>query len=446
VGRQWFLSTQPENGTTTVDNVSGDVTYTPSFGFYGTDSYEYQVCDDGYPLPPNCGQATVTITVDHQSPSANNDFGSGDEENDILVNILLNDTDPQGIIDPTTAEIIEQPINGTAVLNVVVGIVTYTPDENFNGTDSLVYQVCDPDGYCDQGTVYFTVYPVNDPPVIADDSDVTTENAPVTTDVLANDSDIYDPGGNIDPLSLTVSVDPPNGIVVIDPGTGNITYTPDTGFTGLDQYTYNVCDDGNPLPALCGSATVTINVIKESPTAVNDTAYTSEDIPVDIDILSNDIDLQNNIDPGSVSFVLAPVNGIATYNAESRLVTYTPSENYNGTDSFIYEVCDSMQLCDQATVFITIEAVNDEPVAIPDSDSTAENMAVTTMILENDDDPYDPLGSIDPESVTIVTQPVHGEVNINPATGAATYIPNTGFYGSDTYIYNVSGLLNLPGL
>lgn len=431
------ITSQPANGSLTIDYLAGEVTYIPTFGFYGTDSYEYQVCDDGYPLPPNCGQATVTITVDHQSPSANNDFGSGDEENDILVNILLNDTDPQGIIDPTTAEIIVPPLNGTAVLNEFVGIVTYTPNENFNGLDSLIYQVCDPDGYCDQGFVFFTVNPVNDPPIIADDNDVTTENAPVTTNVLANDSDINDPLGNIDPLSVIVSVNPINGSVIVEPTTGHITYTPDLDFTGFDQYTYQVCDDGNPLPALCGSAMVTINIIQETPTAVNDTTSTLEDTPVDIDILANDFDLQNNIDPGSVSIVVPPVNGIATYNVNSRLVTYTPSENYNGTDSFVYEVCDSVELCDQATVIITIEAVNDAPITIPDSDSTAENMAVTTMILENDDDPYDPLGDIDPESVTIISYPNHGEVSIDPTTGVATYLPNTGFYGTDAYTYNV---------
>lgn len=428
---------QPANGIVNVDNATGSVTYTPEPGFYGTDSYEYQVCDDGYPLPSICRQATVHLTIDHQSPSANNDFGSGDEENEILVNILINDTDPQNVIDPTTAEIIVTSANGTAVLNEVVGIVSYIPNENFNGIDSLIYQVCDPDGYCDQGIVFFNVNPVNDPPNIVDDIDSTTENMPVTTNVLANDNDINDPSGNIDPLSVAITLNPINGSVVVDPGTGFITYTPENGFIGYDQYTYQVCDDGNPLPAQCGAAVVTINIIQESPTAVNDISSTMEDTTVEIDILANDIDLQDNIDPESVIFVVPPENGNVSYDANTNLVTYIPTANYNGVDSFIYEVCDMMGLCDQASVEITIVAVNDAPVVNPDTDSTAEDMMVTTMILENDDDPNDPLGNIDPSSVSIVSQPSHGQITIDPVSGSVTYTPNTGYFGTDEYTYNV---------
>ena len=428
---------QPSNGILTINYLTGAVTYSPEAGFYGEDSYDYQVCDNGYPLPAICRQATVTITVDHQSPVANNDFGSGDEENEILVNILLNDTDPQGVIDPTTAEVLVDPINGTADLNEFVGIVSYTPYENFNGTDSLVYQVCDPDGYCSQGTVYFTVNPLNDPPLIVDDMDATTENVAITTDILANDSDINDPLGNIDPASVTIIEDPLNGSVDINVSTGQVTYLPNNGFTGFDQYTYQVCDDGNPLPPECGSGIVTINIIKETPTAVNDTTSTLEDTALEIDILANDIDLQNNIDPESISFVVPPENGTATYNSSTQLVTYIPGENYNGIDSFIYEVCDMMELCDQAMVVLTIDAVNDMPVTLADTNTTTENMMVTTMILANDTDPNDPLGNIDPSTVSVITQPLHGEVIVDPVSGAATYTPNTGYYGTDSYTYSV---------
>ena len=70
------------------------------------------------------------------------------------------------------------------------GTVTYTPDANFNGTDTFEYEVCDDDGACDIATVTITVADVNDPPVAVDDSDTTPEDTPVTIPVLDNDSDV----------------------------------------------------------------------------------------------------------------------------------------------------------------------------------------------------------------------------------------------------------------
>ena len=87
-------------------------------------------------------------------------------------------------------------------------MVTYTPDPNFNGTDTFTYQVCDDDGNCDTATVTVTVNDVNDPPVANDDSATTDEDTPVTIDILDNDTDI---DGTIDPTSVTEVSGPSNG-------------------------------------------------------------------------------------------------------------------------------------------------------------------------------------------------------------------------------------------
>ncbi len=78
--------------------------------------------------------------------------------------------------------------------------------------------------------------------------------------MTANDSDL---DGNIDPTSVTITSDPSNGSVSVDPVTGEITYTPNDDFNGTDSYSYQVCDDGTPLPAQCDTATVTITVCGE---------------------------------------------------------------------------------------------------------------------------------------------------------------------------------------
>ena len=150
------------------------------------------------------------------------------------------------------------------------GTITYTPNANWFGTDTYTYQVCDDDGACDQATVTITVADVNDPPVAVDDTDSTPEDTPVTTDVLANDSDV---DGTLDTASLVIITPPANGTVTVN-ADGTITYTPNANWFGTDTYTYEICDDDGA----CDQATVTITVadVNDPPVAVDDTDSTPE--------------------------------------------------------------------------------------------------------------------------------------------------------------------------
>jgi LPXTG-motif cell wall-anchored protein len=110
-------------------------------------------------------------------------------------------------------------------------------------------------------------YGSNLPPVPVDDAATTPPGTLVRIPLLANDSD---PNGNLDRATVTVASPPGHGTVVIDPVTGEATYTPETGFTGVDTFTYRVCDTGlaaaQPSQApLCRSATVTITVPNNPP-------------------------------------------------------------------------------------------------------------------------------------------------------------------------------------
>ena len=97
----------------------------------------------------------------------------------IDIPVLANDTDIEG--DTLTVALVTQPANGTVVINGD-GTVTYTPNPDFNGTDTFTYRVCD-DGTpvaCDEGTVTVTVTPQNDAPTARDDTYATDENTPIT--------------------------------------------------------------------------------------------------------------------------------------------------------------------------------------------------------------------------------------------------------------------------
>jgi len=196
----------------------------------------------------------------------------------------------------------------------------------------------------------------------------------------------------------------------------------DKGVAGVDSfYGYGIVDAAAALASLTS--------LNTAPSAVDDAASTQEDSAVVLNVLSNDYD--DDGDALTVSSVTAPLSGSAVLNSDNT-ITYTPNADYNGSDSFSYTVSDGNGGSDTATVSITVDAVNDAPVASGDSATTQEGTAVTIDVLANDSDVDG-----DALSVDAVTQPADGTVVIN-ADHTLTYTPNSGFQGGDSFTYTIS--------
>jgi len=178
-------------------------------------------------------------------PHANDDTLTLDEDTAKSLNVLTNDTDPNG--DPLTLTS-ATALHGTVSFDAD-GNVTYTPDENYNGPDTITYTISDGNGGTDTGHVDVTVNPVNDDPVANDDSASTNYMTAVTVDVLANDTDV-----DGDPLTIT-DASSADGTVSFD-ANGNITFTPADGFTGDATVSYTISDGNGGTD----TATVTIAV------------------------------------------------------------------------------------------------------------------------------------------------------------------------------------------
>ncbi|WP_246197909.1 Ig-like domain-containing protein [Chitinophaga agrisoli] len=416
------LVTAPVNGTVVL-NSDGSFTYTPNANFNGLDSLIYQVCDNG--IPSLCDTATLIFNVlaANDAPIAVRDSITVTEDIPATGNVLANDSDPEG--DGLTASLVTAPVNGTVVLNSD-GSFTYTPNANFNGLDSLIYQVCDngTPSLCDTATLIFNVLAANDAPIAVRDSITVTEDIPATGNVLTNDSD---PEG--DGLTASLVTAPVNGTVVLN-SDGSFTYTPNANFNGLDSLIYQVCDNGTP--SLCDTATLIFNVLaaNDAPIAVRDSITVTEDVPATGNVLTNDSDPEG--DGLTASLVTAPVNGTVVLNSDDSF-TYTPNANFNGLDSLIYQVCDNgtPSLCDTATLIFNVLAANDAPIAVRDSITVTEDVLATGNVLTNDSDPDG-----DGLTASLVTAPVNGMVVLN-ADGSFTYTPNANFNGLDSLIYQV---------
>ncbi len=164
------------------------------------------------------------------------------------------------------------------------------------------------------------------------------------------------------------------------------------------------------------------------PVANNDTATTTEDVPVDIDVIANDTDPDG--DPISVRTVTASGGTSASINANGT-VRFTPKPNTSGAMSFAYTINDGKGGTASATVTVNVAGVQDAPVAVADTAYASSGTAVTINVLANDSEPDG-----DPLSVSAVTQPTFGNVTNNGTS--VTYTPGGGFATEDSFTYTVS--------
>jgi hypothetical protein len=383
----------PGHGIASTDGTA--VTYTPDSGYDGIDTLIYTVSDGGL---TDTAQVTVYVgdvnrapVLDSRGEAALSDMDEdlvdppGTRVAEIIASVLPLDMiadldgDEEGIAivdlddrygswqfslnDGSTWSDLGSPSSGAARLLASDGNsrVRFLPHPDFYGTvdAGLVFRAWDRhDGSNgdiadtnDNGgiTSYsteteiasLTVLPVNDPPRAVDDTANTLLNMPRTVAVLGNDSD---PEG--DDLSILVVGLPGHGAASIGID-HTLTYTPNHSYVGTDVFTYTIGD----APGLTDTATVSVTVgaANSAPVATNDEGRTSQNVPLTISVLDNDVDPDG--DTLIVTRAGAARNGDLTVDGPT--VTYVPNPTWTGTDSFFYDVSDGA-LTDTAQVTVTV--------------------------------------------------------------------------------------------
>lgn len=325
------------NGTVVVSPDGQYLSYTPNAGFSGEDSFTYTITDD----EGNTDTATVTITVGNAPPKAEDDARTTNVDTLVNVNVLANDSDPEG--DTLTIQAFTQGSHGTVVQNG--STLDYTPASGFTGPDTFTYTINDSEGNTSTATVTITVNPGacslsadNDDYNVAVDSGVTQLN-------------VLDGDERCGTATITAVGSASGGTVTISSDGLYLNYEPNAGFTGNDSFTYTITDSNGGTST--GTVNITVGACTAScttPTLVNDDRTTDNVTPVTIDVLANDSDQDG--DTLSIQSFTQGSNG--TVEQVSGQLKYTPNSGYVGTDTFTYTVSDGHGHTATATVTVTV--------------------------------------------------------------------------------------------
>ena len=205
---------------------------------------------------------TVTVTNVDEAPVATPDQVVTDEDTAIEIHVLDNDLVDAEATPLSIESVATAPTDGSAVVDTTENTITYTPKHNFHGNDTFSYTITDSadPARTASATVAVKVNPVNDAPLVGDDTAQTSQNTPVVIavgDLLRNDSDVE--GNSLEVTAVGTPLFALNGSAVLDLVTDTITYTPRPNYYGSDRFSYTVSDGSNTTTATApGTVTVMI--------------------------------------------------------------------------------------------------------------------------------------------------------------------------------------------
>jgi large repetitive protein len=391
---------------------TGAFTYVPEAEYTGSDSLTFQASDG------ELSSASATVTIDvvavNDPPVADAQVVELDE--DETVTLVLVGTDPEG--SAVRFSLVTRPRGELGEVDARTGIARYTPPADFVGTDSFAFQVSDGEATSTPAVVTLQIAAVNDAPVVSSVAFTVQEDGQVSGVLAA-----MDPDG--DALTITVVAEPGSGqLVAYDPDRGTFTYAPTPNFEGTDTLRFQASD--GVLTSSIATATFTVNPVNDAPVAQDLGVAAQEDTPLQIELTGEDVE----VDSVTVALRMAPTHGTLTdFDAETGLVTYTPAEDFSGTDVFTYRVSDGDLDSGDAHVVIQVAPVNDPPTAF-DADYRA--LGPLALQLRGSDPESDPL------EFRIVDAPEHGELSdFDADAGSLTFTPDVDYDGSDTFTFLV---------
>lgn len=228
---------------------------------------------------------------------------------------------------------------------------------------------------------------------------------------------------------LLVAPNPSHGSSTVNGD--EITYTPGANQITQVTFNYHFCDTATSSCGLPGTITVNITPVNDDPTAIDDTATTTEDTAVSIAVLANDsTGPANENQTKSLVSVQGVLNGTAAISGAN--IVYTPSADFCGVASFTYRMSDGVST-DDATVTVTVSCVNDPPAAVADTATMAEDSTTLIDVLANDN--AGPANENQAKTLVSVQNAVNGTAVIN--SEKVSFTPTSNFCGQASFNYTM---------
>lgn len=293
----------------------------------------------------------IEVSEVNDRPIANGDSFNSDEDTVLTIRteqLMANDVDPD--LNTNANEVVrvqlgsqsQTSLGAPLTYNVATGQISYDPTDvaslqamttGQSVIDSFTYSLIDAAGaVSDTVTVSLNIAGVNDAPILLPDLAFLETEGSTRINVLANDRDI---DGSIDPTSVNIFGEPEFGTILVT-ATGIILYTPFVDIPAQHSFAYTVADN---LGLRSKPLTVMIST-NPAPTTGNDFAGTFKGESILVNVVANDADA-DGLDLGSLTIVSGPVDGQATAQSDAT-VLYEPDAQFVGSDSFTYQISDSL--------------------------------------------------------------------------------------------------------
>ncbi len=386
----YTVLTQPTHGVLT--GTAPNLIYTPNTDYLGADSFTFKATSD---TATDSAPATISITVLPAPPVAASQAVTVNYASSASITLAATGT---GAL---TYSVVSQPAHGT--LSGTAPNLTYTAAANYSGPDSFTFKATDSNNQeSAPATVSITVLPAA--PVAASQSVTVIHNTAQAITLSATGT------GS---LTYTVVTEPTHGTLS---GTApELVYTPAANYGGSDSFTFRATDGHNQESAI---ATVSLTVLPAVPVADSQSVTATYNTAKSITLSA--------AGTGALTFAVKTQPSHGTLSGTAPALTYTPTSNYLGADSFSFTATDSHgQESAEATVSITV--VPPVPVATAQSVTVTYNAAKAITLSGTG------FGTL---TYTVASQPAHG--TLSGTAPNLTYTPTDSYSGSDSFTFKVT--------
>ena len=385
---------------------------------------------------------TAVINIQDRLTAVNDVFTINEDAPVNSYNVVANDVDrfgtSRGIISVT------QPTEGGTVSFDGVGTaqtIRFTPAANYNGPVTFTYTIRNNINDVATGTVTMNVTAVNDAPIVINTAFSVTEDP--ASPLLIAPTDVFSPGPANESsqlITLAIVTPPPvnQGTAVIN-ASGILEFTPAANFVGTVNMVVRGTDNGTPAQSTSATLTVTVSAVNDAPVIVQTTYSVAEDTAAGVVILPTQIFTPGPSNESAQTITLSLITlptasqGVATILPNGSL-QFVPALNFFGPVNFVVRGTDNgtPALSTDATLTINVTPVNDGPIAVDDTGSSARFNVIgltgtaTPLDVMRNDSAGPNESSIDSIKILSVTTTTLGAtVTLNADRTRVIYTPPT---------------------